>query len=265
MFEESEEDSDYSEDNRKTKSKRNRKSSEKNSRDTKEKDYDRGRSRYDSPDRGNDRPQLKRYTLMNDDEEFNASPNEYYTDSEEEENHQKDRRNHQVKEEGSSFGRDQIVNASVLRPSRSRHEPTNMQDEDVTPGNAMNFFKQMAKKNNAGGGVVGGSAVPASVSSAASMFGGQVRRTMSRGENRDNSAPVGISKMKSVARERSESRDRTNHRNRSIERTRTRGESRERTRITQRGERMSFKFEISINSKRPSLLAGPQICQRRMR
>ena len=40
---------------------------------------------------------LKRYTLMNDDEEFNASPNEYYTDSEEEENHQKDRRNHQVK------------------------------------------------------------------------------------------------------------------------------------------------------------------------
>ena len=112
-----------------------------------------------------------------------------------------------------------------------------MEEDAPSAGNAMNFFKQMAKKNTGSAGS-GTANVPASVSSAASMFGGQLRRTVSRGET-VNSAPVGIAKMKSVARERSESRDRTNHRNRSIERTRTRGESRERTRVTQRGERMS--------------------------
>lgn len=113
-----------------------------------------------------------------------------------------------------------------------------MEDDAPSAGNAMNFFKQMAKKNTGGSAGGGTGNVPASVSSAAAMFGGQLRRTVSRGET-VNSAPVGIAKMKSVARERSESRDRTNHRNRSIERTRTRGESRERTRVTQRGERMS--------------------------
>ena len=113
-----------------------------------------------------------------------------------------------------------------------------MDDDAPSAGNAMNFFKQMAKKNTSGSAGGGTANLPASVSSAAAMFGGQVRRTVSRGENRENSAPVGIAKMKSVVRERSESRERTNHRNRSIERTRTRGESRER-RVTQRGERMS--------------------------
>ena len=96
-----------------------------------------------------------------------------------------------------------------------------MSDDEITPSNAMNFFKQMAQKNE--------DAVPKSVSSAAAMFGGQLKsRTASRGENGKPTSLASMEIRKSLIRDRSESRER---RRMSVERSRTmRGESRDRVR-----------------------------------
>ena len=112
-------------------------------------------------------------------------------------------------------------------------EKTKMEEEDVTPKNAMSFFKQMAQTSEP--------AVPKSVSSAAAMFGGQLKpRTVSRGDSNKPASLAAMETRKSVVRDRSASRER---RGISIERTRTRGESRERRHRGESGDRRRDRSE----------------------
>ena len=85
--------------------------------------------------------------------------------------------------------------------------------------------------------------LPKSVGAAASMFGGQLKPAGQRNFGKSIPSNIEQNPRKSVARERSMSRDRVNQngggRAMSIERTRTRGESRERPRRAESRRRES--------------------------
>ena len=183
-----------------------------------------------SKSRSRSRPQVARYRLMNDDEEFEASPNEFSSEEDEEqERGSRDQNNNRFK--GSSFGQDNPGSSDVnqFQPKKwgnvgSSYSRDREQAKDPTPVNARNFFQQKAAETPE---------LPTSVSGAAAMFGGKLKPSGQRNFGKSapaKSEPTNIQEpRKSTARERSMSRDRDGTAM-TIERTRTRGESRERPR-----------------------------------
>ena len=203
---------------------------------------------------------------MNDDEEFEASPNEYSSEEDEETGHNgrgeaRDQNNNKFN--GSSFGRDGgASDVSQFQPKKwgnvgSSYSRDREPVKEPTPGNARNFFQQKDAETPE---------LPTSVSGAAAMFGGKLKPAGQRnwGKTTPTKAePTNIHEQiprKSIARERSMSRDRDGT-TMNIERTRTRGESRERPRRAEsrrRTERNESK-DRTRNRSEDRISAAPSI------